>query len=66
MEKRRPLRRPPNDHNFRIALDACRNRRRFSPGHLDRNEGSLLLSSGIGDPLKATVKVLAGLPRKQD
>jgi hypothetical protein len=49
-----------------LAIDAGCNCRRFPVGHLDGDEESILLSEGVGNPLNATVKVLAGLPWKQD
>ncbi len=54
------------DHNFGSLIMAVGNCWRVPPGHVGRHKGAVLLHSGVGDQLKATVEVLAGLPRKQD
>ena len=66
LEQRRPFTPPAERSQFRLADHAVGNCWRVPPGHVGRHKGAALLHSGVGDPLKATVEVLAGLPRKQD
>jgi hypothetical protein len=51
MEKRRPLRRQPNDHNFGSLMILAVIAGTFSPGHVGCHKGVFLPSSRITHPL---------------
>jgi hypothetical protein len=53
MEKRRPLRRKPNDHNFGLLIMLAVTAGAFLLSDMGRHKGTLLLSSGVANPLKA-------------
>ena len=53
MEENATITPPVEQAQLRLTLNDCCDRRRLSPGHLDRNEGSFLLSSGFANLLKA-------------
>jgi hypothetical protein len=58
MEKRRPQRRQPDDHNFGSFLMLAVTSRRVSAGGMGRAKGAFLLPSGVGDPLKPAADLL--------
>jgi hypothetical protein len=59
MEKRRPLRHAPNDHNFGIALNAGCYSWRVSAGDMGCHKRAFLFAAGVPNPLKATVQEFA-------